>query len=260
MAKHDFDLGVIGGGAGGLTVAAGAAQLGAKVLLVEREPNLGGDCLHFGCVPSKALIACAKNYFRMKKAADWGLPRVDVPAPDFSKVAEYIRNVIVKIQKHDSVERFCGLGVQVEFGQAGFVDEHKVSVGEKSFSAKKWVIATGSSAFIPPISGLEQTPFLTNREIFSLPRLPESLIILGGGPIGAEMAQAFCRLGTKVTVVEMAGQILGPEDPDMAGVVLENLRNEGVEFYLSSKAVGVEDLGLLAAASMCKVLGLKKSA
>jgi pyruvate/2-oxoglutarate dehydrogenase complex dihydrolipoamide dehydrogenase (E3) component len=243
MAKHDFDLGVIGGGAGGLTVAAGAAQLGAKVLLVEREPNLGGDCLHFGCVPSKALIACAKNYFRMKKAADWGLPRVDVPAPDFSKVAEYIRNVIVKIQKHDSVERFCGLGVQVEFGQAGFVDEHKVSVGEKSFSAKKWVIATGSSAFIPPISGLEQTPFLTNREIFSLPRLPESLIILGGGPIGAEMAQAFCRLGTKVTVVEMAGQILGPEDPDMAGVVLENLRNEGVEFYLSSKAVGVEDLG-----------------
>ncbi|MDI6797453.1 MAG: FAD-dependent oxidoreductase [Desulfatibacillaceae bacterium] len=242
MSKYDFDLGVIGGGAGGLTAAAGASQLGAKVLLVEREPSLGGDCLHFGCVPSKALIACASNYSRMKNAADWGLPKVAVPPPDFGKIALYIKGVIEKIQKHDSVERFCGLGVQVQFGKASFVDEHKVSAGEKSFSAKKWVIATGSSAFIPPISGLEQTPFLTNREIFSLPSLPESLIILGGGPIGVEMAQAFCRLGTKVTVVEMAGQILGPEDPDMADIVLETLRNEGVEFYLSSRAVKVEDL------------------
>ncbi len=243
MAQYDYDIGIIGGGAAGLTVASGAAQLGAKTLLIEREPALGGDCLHYGCVPSKTLIKSAQVYHAIQNAEAYGLPAMDVPPVDFRKVADRIRSVVATIQKHDSVERFCGLGARVEFGDARFKDGHAVALEGRTFTAKNWVIATGSSPIVPPIEGLRETPHLTNREIFYMDTLPASMTILGGGPIGIEMAQAFSRLGTRVTVVDMSHQILGKEDKDMADAVMAVLQSEGVRFHLDATVVRVREEG-----------------
>ena len=243
MAEYDFDIGVIGGGAAGLTVTAGAAQAGAKTLLVEKEKELGGDCLHYGCVPSKTLIKTAHVYHLMKNSKEFGLPGVELPPVDFREVAKRIQSVISTIQEHDSEERFCKLGAKVEFGRATFVDEHSIRLNGTTLSAKNWVLATGSSPGIPPIDGLDRTPYITNKEIWSLDHLPKSLIILGAGPIAIEMAQAFGRLGSKVTVVQRSNQILSTEDKDMADTVMEVLQSEGVTFYLGSAVLGVRDLG-----------------
>ncbi len=243
MAKYDFDIGILGGGSGGLTIAAGAAQLGAKTLLVEKEKELGGDCLHFGCVPSKTLIRTAHVYHLVKNAEQFGLPPAQVKPVDFREVARRIQSVISVIQKHDSEERFCKLGVKVEFGEPHFVDEHAIRLNGETRAAKNWVIATGSSPFIPPIEGLDKTPHITNREIFSLERLPKSMIAIGAGPISTEMAQAFTRLGTRVIIVQRGNQILGKEDKDMADQVMNALCAEGVKFYLNSTTVSTKDLG-----------------
>ena len=237
MADYDYDIGIIGGGAAGLTVASGAAQLGAKTLLIEKEPALGGDCLHYGCVPSKTLIRSAHVYHDMKHADRFGLPKVAPPPVDFPRIARRIQDVIAVIQKHDSEERFCKLGAKVAFGTVFFKNDHTVDLNGRAVSAKTWVIATGSSAAVPPIPGLKGIDYITNREIFSLDRLPGSMIVLGAGPIGIEMAQAFNRLGTSVTVVDRAGQILTKEDPDMADAVQAVMESEGVKFYLGA---GVE--------------------
>ncbi|MDC7217523.1 MAG: FAD-dependent oxidoreductase, partial [Spirochaetales bacterium] len=181
MARYDYDLGVIGGGAAGLTVAAGAAQLGVKVLLIDKEDKLGGDCLHYGCVPSKTLIRSARVRHLMGRAGDFGLPEVELPPVDFAQVAKRISEVIDVIQVHDSVERFNSLGVEVRFGEACFVDSHSVSLNGSNVSARSWVLATGSSPSMPPIKGLDGVPYLTNIDIFSLQELPESLVVLGGG-------------------------------------------------------------------------------
>ena len=243
MAEYDFDIGILGGGSGGLTIAAGGAQLGAKTLLVEKEKELGGDCLHFGCVPSKTLIRTAHVYHLMKSAERFGLPPVEVKPVDFREVAKRIQSVISVIQKHDSEERFCKLGVKVEFGEAQFIDEHAIRLNGETFSAKTWVIATGSSPAIPPIEGLDKTPYITNKEIFSLERLPKTMVILGAGPIAIEMAQAFCRLGTKVFVIQRSNQILSKEDKDMADQVMHVLSHEGVVFHLNASVEGTKDLG-----------------
>jgi len=243
MPGYDFDIGIIGGGAAGLTVTAGAAQLGAKTLLLEKEQELGGDCLHFGCVPSKTLIKTAHVYHQMKNAEKFGLPRVEVSEVNYGDVVKRIQSVIGVIQKHDSEERFCGLGAKVEFGSPLFVDEHTIRLKGKMISAKNWVMATGSSPSIPPIKGLNKTPYVTNKEIFSLDHLPGSMIILGAGPIATEMAQAFCRLGTKVFVVQRSGQILSKEDKDLADKVLKVLNHEGVTFHLNSSVVRTNDRG-----------------
>jgi pyruvate/2-oxoglutarate dehydrogenase complex dihydrolipoamide dehydrogenase (E3) component len=243
MANFGYDIGIIGGGAGGLTVAAGAAQLGAKTLLVEKEKELGGDCLHFGCVPSKTLIKSAHVYHLIKNAEKFGLPKVKVPPVDFRNVSQRVRSVVRSIQHHDSVERFCGLGAQVEFGHPNFTDEHSIRLNGKSYSAKAWVIASGSSASIPPIKGLDKTPYITNKEIFYLDHLPKSMIVLGAGPIGTEMAQAFRRFGTDVSVVDMASQILPKDDQDLADAIMETLGSEGVKFYLNHSIEAAEDLG-----------------
>ncbi|MBW1924222.1 MAG: FAD-dependent oxidoreductase [Deltaproteobacteria bacterium] len=242
MATYDYDIGIIGGGAAGLTVAAGAAQLGARTLLIEKEKELGGDCLHYGCVPSKTLIRTAQVYHLLKRAPTFGLPGMKVPTVEFAQVASRIRSVIQTIQKHDSEERFCSLGARVVFGSPEFSDEHVVRLNGQSFAAKRWVLATGSSPAIPPFEGLSETPFLTNKEIFSLRRLPESMIILGAGPIASETAQAFCRLGTDVTVVQRSGQILSKEDKDMADLVMESLQSEGVRFHLRSTVQAIRRL------------------
>lgn len=242
MGNYDYDIGIIGGGAAGLTTASGAAQLGAKTILIEQEDKLGGDCLHYGCVPSKTLIKSAHVYHQMKHAQAFGLPQVDLPPVNFRQVADRIRSVVDTIQKHDSEERFCSLGAKVVFGQPRFVDEHAMTLNGKTISAAKWVIATGSSPVVPPIPGLADTPHLTNKEIFYMDTLPGSMIILGAGPIGIEMAQAFNRFGTKVTVIDRNPRILGKEDKDMADGVMQVLAVEGVRFVLDVSIEQVADL------------------
>lgn len=243
MADYDYDMGIIGGGAAGLTVASGAAQLGVKTLLVEKEGALGGDCLHYGCVPSKTLIKTAHVYHLMKNGPAFGLPAVTPPPVDFRAVSARIRSVIGVIQQHDSVERFCKLGAKVEFGAPQFTDEHAIRLEGKTISARTWLVATGSSSAIPPLAGLDTTPYLTNRDIFYLETLPRSMIILGAGPIAIEMAQAFCRLGAKVTVIQRGGQILSKEDKDMADIVKQVLEGEGITFQLNAAVVSTRDLG-----------------
>jgi len=243
MADYEYDIGVIGGGAAGLTVTSGAAQLGAKTILIEKEKELGGDCLHFGCVPSKTLIKTAHVYHMMKTAEKYGLPPIEVPPVDFKNVSNRIKSVVSVIQNHDSEERFCDLGAKVEFGEPVFTDEHSVRLNGKTISAKNWVIATGSSPFIPPIEGLDQTDYITNKEIFYMDHLPKSMIIMGGGPIGTEMGQAFNRLGTKVYIVDRGDQILGKEDKDMADTVKQVMESEGVVFHLNASIEAVRDLG-----------------
>ena len=243
MLDYDFDIGIIGGGSGGLTVAAGAAQFGAKTLLVEKEKELGGDCLHFGCVPSKALIRTAHIYHLMRNSKAYGLPKVDLPPVDYRDVRKRIQSVISAIQKHDSVERFCSLGAKVEFGNPTFSDEHAIRLNGNTYSAKNWVIATGSSPGIPPIKGLEKTAYITNKEIFSLDHLPKSMIILGAGPIAMEMAQSFSRLGTQVIVIQRSDQVLSKEDKDVADEVMNVLISEGVVFHLNASIIRASDKG-----------------
>lgn len=243
MGKYDYDIGILGGGSAGLTIAAGAAQFGAKTLLIDKEDKLGGDCLHYGCVPSKTLIKTAHVYHLMKNASRFGLPHHGITQADFRDISNRIKSVIAVIQKHDSVERFCGLGVKVEFGNAVFKNDHTVSLNGRDVTAKNWVIATGSSPAIPKIHGLEDIPFITNREVFYLDHLPKSMLVLGAGPVSTEMSQAFSRLGTEVTVIQRSGQILGKEDTDMADAVMQNLAAEGVNYYLNTAVLSVKDLG-----------------
>lgn len=241
MAKYDFDIGILGGGSAGLTIAAGAATLGAKTLLIEKAANLGGDCLHYGCVPSKTLIKTAHVYHTMRQAQKFGLPAMNIPPVDYKQVSNRIQTVIKTIQPHDSAERFCKLGVQVKFGDARFVDPYTIDLNGDRHTAKNWVIATGSSPAIPPIEGLEQTPHITNKEIFYLDTLPASMIIVGAGPIACEMAQAFARLGSAVTVIQRSDQILSKEDKDMADELMQVMQGEGVTFYTGASLVSVTD-------------------
>lgn len=232
MGQYQYDIGVIGGGAAGLTVAAGAARLGARTLLLEKEASLGGDCLHYGCVPSKALLHVARIYHQTRHQERFGLPAYCPGPVDLGAVSSYVQQVIGAIQAHDSSERFCGMGVAVKQGEPEFESAHVVKSGTERLSAKYWVVATGSEAAVPPLPGLVDTPFWTNRDIFSLRRLPSSLVVLGAGPVAVEMAQAFCRLGSAVTIVHRGSQLLSHEDADMAALVQGALEAEGVRIVL----------------------------
>jgi pyruvate/2-oxoglutarate dehydrogenase complex dihydrolipoamide dehydrogenase (E3) component len=240
MAKYDFDLGIIGGGAAGLTAAAGGAQFGAKTILIEKSAKLGGDCLHYGCVPSKTLIRTAGVYSLIKRSKEFGLPEVQLPPVDLGAVMDRIKDVIEKIQQHDSEERFCGLGAKVIFGNPVFIDDHQVAMDGLNVSAKSWIIATGSSASVPPLPGLASVPYWTNETVFSQRKLPARLIVLGGGPVGLELAQAFARLGSKVTIIEFMDQILGPEDEDIADIIRKQLEDEGCQIFTGTKSLGAE--------------------
>jgi len=239
MKTLKVDLVVIGAGSGGLSVAAGAAQLGLKVALFEKG-EMGGDCLNYGCVPSKALIAAA-NKAHQARSAGLGVAAAD-PVVDFAAVMAHVRQTIATIAPVDSQERFEGLGVRVIREAARFVDDRTVVGGDLRVRARKIVIATGSRAAIPPIPGLEATPHLTNETIFELAARPRRLIVLGGGPIGVELGQAFRRLGSEVVIVE-AAEILGREDPAAAQVVLDQLRSDGVELRSGARAIRVETGG-----------------
>jgi len=230
MKKPEFDLCIIGGGSAGLVVAAGGASLGAKVALVEKHA-LGGDCLHYGCVPSKTLLHSAKAAQMMRDAGRYGIEPA-TPQTNIKKVMQRVSNVIKTIEVHDSPERFRGLGIDVIFGAGKFTTANVFNVNDRHLTAKHFVIATGSHPAIPPITGLDRIPYLTNISIFSINEPVSSLIILGGGPIGIEMAQAFCRLGSQVKVVQRNTRILPKEDNDLSEVVKQRLEHEGVEFHL----------------------------
>ena len=219
------DLCVIGAGSGGLTVAAGGAQMGAKVVLVEKG-EMGGDCLNYGCVPSKALLAAGHAAQAMREAGRFGIRAVE-PEIDFAAVNAHVRDVIDGIAPTDSQKRFEGLGVHVIRAAARFTGPQEVEAGGQVIRARRFVVATGSSAAVPPIPGIEDVPFLTNETIFGLKERPEHLIVIGGGPIGAEMAQAHRRLGCEVTVLEMFG-LLGRDDPEAAEVVRQRMLKEGI--------------------------------
>ncbi len=240
METIKTDILVIGGGSGGLSVAAGAVQMGAKVVLLEGG-EMGGDCLNYGCVPSKALIASGKVAYSMSHAADYGV--ADVTAQiDYAAAKDHVQNVIGQIAPVDSQERFEGLGVRVIRAYGRFVSNDTVEAGEYRITARRIVIATGSSPFVPPIDGLDQVPYLTNESLWELRDKPEHMLIIGGGPIGMEMAQAHRRLGADVTVVEGA-KALGKDDPEMAEIVLESLRDEGIEIIEGAQAAQVRKNG-----------------
>ena len=221
------DICVIGGGSGGLSVAAAAAAFGVPVVLIEKD-KMGGDCLNTGCVPSKALLAAAKRAEAIRNAAPFGIS-ARRPTVDFRQVHRHVHGVIDAIAPNDSTARFTGLGVRVIAGTAQFKDARTVVVNDDEYqiNARRFVIATGSTAALPPIHGLAETPHLTNETVFDLRILPKDLIVIGAGPIGLEMAQAFRRLGSNVTVLE-AAQPLAKDDPECAQIVLDQLEREGV--------------------------------
>ena len=235
--RPDYDIAVIGGGAGGLVVAAGGAALGAKVALVEKD-RLGGDCLWSGCVPSKTLIKSAKVAHQMRHADRWAIGPV-APAIDLAAVMERVAGVIRGIEPNDSPERFRGLGVDVILGAGRFTGPDVLAVADRRITAKHFVIATGSRPAVPPIPGLDAVPFLTNETLFALREDVPHLIVIGAGPIGCEMAQAFRRLGSAVTVVDLALGLLPREDRDLADVVQRALARDGVQFHLGVSVTGV---------------------
>jgi pyruvate/2-oxoglutarate dehydrogenase complex dihydrolipoamide dehydrogenase (E3) component len=236
MESIRTDLCIIGAGSGGLSLAAGAVQMGARVVLIEGA-EMGGDCLNHGCVPSKALIAAAHAAHAMTAGAPFGVAPVS-PQVDFAAAKDHVARTIAAIAPHDSQERFEGLGVRVIRAWARFVSPREVEADGHRIRARRFVIATGSVPAIPPIPGLAEVPFLTNETIFALRKRPFHLVVIGGGPIGMEMAQAHFRLGCRVTVIE-AGRALAREEPELAAVVLERLRAEGVEVVEGSAVASV---------------------
>ena len=225
MQKLTPDLLVIGAGSGGLSVAAGAVQMGASVVLLEGH-KMGGDCLNYGCVPSKALIASGKAAHAQSHAAAYGVADV-TPEVDYAAAKDHVAGAIAQIAPTDSVERFEALGVRVIREYGAFTSPTEVRAGDYVIKARRVIIATGSSPLVPPIPGIETVPYETNETIFELRERPDHLLIIGGGPIGMEMAQAHRRLGSAVTVIEGAS-VLGQDDPEMAEVVRARFADEGI--------------------------------
>ncbi len=235
-APLHVDICVIGAGSGGLSVASGAAQLGMDVALIEKG-EMGGDCLNTGCVPSKSLLAAAKIAQGFRKSKKFGIKPVE-PDINFSAVKDHVFDVIAKIEPHDSQERFEGLGVKVFREHGEFIDSKTMKTGDQEITARYFVIATGSRAAVPPIEGLEADKVLTNETIFEQREKPEHLIVIGGGPIGVEMAQAHRRLGCDVTVLDI-GSILPKDDPDLVDIVRTSLKEEGIRILENIKVTSV---------------------
>ena len=235
-----YNLVVIGAGTAGLVTAAGAAGLGARVALIERR-LLGGDCLNVGCVPSKCLIRSSRAAVDVLGAEDFGIKIPEGAQVDFEKVMERMRRIRSRISVHDSAKRFQELGVDVFLGQARFISPDAVDVEGKTLRFKKGVIATGARAVVPPVPGLNEAGFLTNETVFNLTERPERLAVFGAGPLGCELAQAFQRLGSQVTIIEQAPQFLTREDPDAARILSDAFRKEGIDVRLNTR---VDRVGL----------------
>ena len=233
-----YNLVVIGAGTAGLVCAAGAAGLGARVALIERH-LMGGDCLNVGCVPSKAVIGAARAAAAVKDAGRFGVAVPDGVRVDFGAAMARMRRLRASIAPHDSVQRFSDLGIDVFIGEGRFVDDRTVMVDDQQLSFKKAVIATGARAAAPPIDGLKDVAYLTNETVFSLTERPQRMAIIGAGPIGCEMAQAFARLGSEVFLLEALHGILPREDRDAAGIVLDAMERDGVKLLCCGKELKV---------------------
>ncbi|KMM38065.1 dihydrolipoyl dehydrogenase family protein [Guptibacillus hwajinpoensis] len=236
----EYDLIVIGGGSGGLTAASGAASMGAKVALIDDQPGLGGDCLHFGCVPSKAFITAAKEVHAVYKgAAEFGLTvSGDVL---FERAIERVKEAIDEIQEIDSDERFESLGVDIYRGKGAFKDEHTITIdGENPIKGKRIVISTGSRPNVPPINGVENVSFITNETIFNLDYLPKSVVFIGGGPVGLELAQSLSRFGSDVTVIETSQSVFKKEDHEIIPIVTKALEKE-LTFVFEADVTGISE-------------------
>jgi pyruvate/2-oxoglutarate dehydrogenase complex dihydrolipoamide dehydrogenase (E3) component len=234
------DICVIGAGAAGLSVAAGASQLGASTVLIEHD-KMGGDCLNYGCVPSKAMLAAAKAAAASRDLARFGLAG-GAPTVDFPAVMRHVQQVIAAIAPMDSAERFEGLGVRVVRATARFIGPRELVAGDLRISARRFVIAAGAAPAVPPVPGLGDVPYLTNETVFANAEQPRHLVIIGGGAIGVEMAQAHARLGSRVTILE-AARPLAKDDPELAELLLRRLRGEGVEIHEGATIERVERLG-----------------
>ena len=234
----ETDICVIGGGSGGLSVAAGASQMGAKVVLLEKG-EMGGDCLNYGCVPSKALLAAGHAAANIREADRFGV-RGKVEAIDGKAVYDHVEGVIDAIRPMDSPERFEGLGVQVILEAGRFIARDTLQAGNNIIKSKRFVVATGSSPAVPPIPGLDSVDFLTNETVFAREKLPDHLIVIGGGPIGVEMAQAHAQLGCQVTVVEMFS-VMANDDSELVDVVRESLKRDGIDIREGVAVAGVEN-------------------
>lgn len=236
MVGDRYDVCVIGAGSAGLSVAYAARHMGMKVALIEGH-KMGGDCLNFGCVPSKALLAAGHAAQAMRDAGRFGIAPVE-PEVDFAAVHAHVHGVIAAIEPHDSVARYEGFGVDVIQAAARFTGPDTVEAGGRTIRARRFVVATGSRAVLPPIPGLDGVPAMTNETLFDLTERPEHLLIVGGGPIGCEMAQAHRRLGCRVTVLDM-GPILPKDDPELVDVVRKALLADGVALLERVKVTGV---------------------
>jgi pyruvate/2-oxoglutarate dehydrogenase complex dihydrolipoamide dehydrogenase (E3) component len=233
-----YNLVVVGAGTAGLVAAAGAAILGAKVALVERH-LMGGDCLNYGCVPSKALIRASRAAYAIVEAREFGV-EAQAPAIEFADVMRRVRRVRAEIAPHDSVQRFAGLGVDVFLGHGHFTGKRSLEVEGERLEFRKAIIATGGRAAVPPIPGLAEAGYLTNETVFSLTALPRRLIVIGGGPIGCELAQAFARLGSTVSLVSDVARLLPKEDAGVAALLEKQFRSEGIELVLGAKVERAE--------------------
>jgi pyruvate/2-oxoglutarate dehydrogenase complex dihydrolipoamide dehydrogenase (E3) component len=236
-----YNLVVLGGGTAGLVSAAGAAGLGAKVALVERH-LLGGDCLNVGCVPSKALISAARIAAQARRAGEFGV-RVSGVEVDFAAVMERMRRLRSRIAPNDGAQRFAGLGVDVFIGDGRFTGPTTLAVDGTVLEFSRAVVATGARAVAPPIPGLEHAGYRTNESVFALTALPPRLVVIGAGPIGCELAQAFRCFGAEVTLIETAGRILLREDADAAGILQRRMQHDGVRLVCDAKVTGVERQG-----------------
>jgi len=238
---YDYNLVVIGAGSAGLVSSLIAAAVNAKVALIE-EHKMGGDCLNTGCVPSKALIASAKILSYAKRAKEFGFDKASINF-DFATVMERIQSIIKKVAPHDSVERFTGLGVDCIQGRAKIVSPFEVKVNDKILTTKNIIIATGAKPMVPDLPGLDQINYLTSDNIWDIRTLPENMVVLGAGPIGCELAQAFSRLGSNVTLVQRGSQIMKKEDSDAAQIILDRFQAEGIEVFLNHSARAIEVSG-----------------
>lgn len=244
MAKFDANIVVIGAGSAGLVSAYIAAAVKAKVILIERH-EMGGDCLNTGCVPSKALLRSAKIANYMHRAEEFGFESIDV-RPVFKKIISRVHRIIAEIAPHDSVERYTELGVECIKGEAEIVDRYTVRVAGRTIRTKNIIIAAGARPFVPPIEGLDEVEYLTSDTVWQLEQQPKRLVVLGGGPIGCELSQAFSKLGSQVTIVEMIDQLMGKEDADVAEHIEHKFSKEGIDVRTGHKAVrvSVDDSGV----------------
>ncbi|MDE3076411.1 MAG: FAD-dependent oxidoreductase, partial [Chloroflexota bacterium] len=234
---RDFDVVAIGGGTAGMTVARLAKAAGATVCLVDRQ-RLGGDCLYTGCVPTKTLVASAKLFHDIKRASSFGIDITEAKL-DYSAVRRRVRAVMCEIGETESPAVFEQLGIRVKFGEASFLGPHQLRIGNETVTADKFVIATGSRAVVPSIPGLRDSQPLTNVSLLDLEELPDSIAIIGSGPIGTEFSQILCRFGTRVTVIDQAEHILPREDPEIAGELMKVLAGEGVQHLCGARISAV---------------------